>query len=65
MKEIVAVIGSIVGIQGVLGFVGRTYSDQDWGLLQIWFHPPTPLYIALAVVGGAMALWGEAARKRA
>ncbi|MFI0980222.1 hypothetical protein ACH4SP_24850 [Streptomyces sp. NPDC021093] len=63
-NEIVLTIGWVVAIQGVLGFVGRTWFDNDWGLLHLWFTPPTALYIAMAVVGAALAYVGETAKKR-
>ncbi|WP_433546285.1 hypothetical protein ACQPZG_15105 [Streptomyces sp. CA-294286] len=64
-SEIVAVMGWIIGIQGVLGFSGRTWGDRDWGLLHLWFSPPTAVYLAMALVGAALAYWGETAKKRA
>ncbi|MFJ6696220.1 hypothetical protein ACIQM4_09115 [Streptomyces sp. NPDC091272] len=63
-NEIVLTVGWVLGIQGVLGFVGRTWFDKDWGLLTLWFDPPSALYIAMAVVGGALAVLGETAKKR-
>jgi hypothetical protein len=64
-SEIVALIGWVVGIQGVLGFAGRTWGSGDWGLLHLWFAPHVAVYVAMALVGAALALWGETARKRA
>ncbi|MFF0740450.1 hypothetical protein ACFYVL_08600 [Streptomyces sp. NPDC004111] len=58
-----AIIGWVVGIQGVLGFVGRTWFDNDWGLLQMWFTPPTAVYIAMAVIGAVLAFVGESGKK--
>ncbi|MEV6401092.1 hypothetical protein AB0M39_41025 [Streptomyces sp. NPDC051907] len=65
MKEIIAIIGWVVGIQGALGVAGRNFGDGPWGLLHKWWEIPTGGYIALAVVGLAMAVWGERTKKRA
>ncbi|MCF3123657.1 hypothetical protein IPZ68_28700 [Streptomyces arenae] len=65
MKQIIAIVGWIVGIQGALGVVGRTFGDKPWGALHQWWDISTPLYVLLAVVGGALALYGESAKARA
>ncbi|MCX5205033.1 hypothetical protein OG897_26695 [Streptomyces sp. NBC_00237] len=64
-NELLAIIGWVVGIQGVLGFAGRTWSDGDWGLLHLWFTPPTALYIAMAILGLSLGIAGDLARKKA
>ncbi|WP_228983569.1 hypothetical protein [Streptomyces sp. DH12] len=64
MKELVALIGWVAGIQGALGVAGRYFGDHPWGLLQKWWDVPTPAYVALAVVGALLAAYGETARLR-
>ncbi|WP_434594509.1 hypothetical protein [Streptomyces sp. A5-4] len=64
MKETVAIIGWVVGIQGALGVLGRTFGDGPWGLLHRWWEIPTAGYAALAVVGAVLAVWGEAGRRK-
>ncbi|MEU6949784.1 MULTISPECIES: hypothetical protein [unclassified Streptomyces] len=64
-NEVIAVIGWITLVQGALGAGGQTFGDKAWGLLQKWWDIPTAGYLALAVVGLALALWGETAKKRA
>ncbi|MFE0178288.1 hypothetical protein ACFWZ2_38880 [Streptomyces sp. NPDC059002] len=69
MKEIIAIVGWVVGIQGGLGAAGRIFGDEPWGLLHKWWDVPTPLYLVLLVAGAALALYGElgkhAAKSRA
>ncbi|MDJ0465601.1 hypothetical protein [Streptomyces sp. H27-C3] len=64
MKETVAIIGWVVGIQGALGVLGRTFGDNPWGLLQQWWEIPTAGYAALAIAGAALAAWGEGGRRK-
>ncbi|MGR8009060.1 hypothetical protein [Streptomyces hypolithicus] len=64
MKEVVALIGWVVGIQGALGVIGSIVGDGPWGLLQKWWDIPTAGYLVLAVVGAALAVWGESARRK-
>ncbi|MFF3321169.1 hypothetical protein [Streptomyces sp. NPDC002889] len=65
MKEIVAVIGWVVGVQGTLGVAGRTFGEGPWGLLHKWWEIPTAGYAVIAVVGLVIAVYGETAKKRA
>lgn len=65
MKELIAIVGWFVGIQGVLGVAGRTFGDGPWGLLQQWWDVPTAGYVLLAVVGAGLAVYGETAKVRA
>ncbi|MEE1751884.1 hypothetical protein [Streptomyces sp. SP18CS02] len=65
MKEIVAVIGWIVGVQGALGAAGRTWGDGPWGLLDKWWDIPTAGYVVIMLAGAALAVYGEAAKQRA
>ncbi|MFF9915809.1 hypothetical protein [Streptomyces sp. NPDC013457] len=64
-NDVIAVIGWITLVQGALGAGGQIFGDKPWGLLQKWWDIPTAGYLALAVVGAALALWGETAKKRA
>ncbi|MFF7182913.1 hypothetical protein [Streptomyces sp. NPDC008121] len=64
-NETIAVIGWVTLVQGVLGAGGRMFGDQPWGLLHKWWDIPTAGYIALAIVGVAIAAWGEVTKKRA
>ncbi|MFV0128428.1 hypothetical protein ACLGI4_12025 [Streptomyces sp. HMX112] len=64
MREIVAVIGWIVGVQGALGIAGRVFGDGPWGLIAKWWEIPTAGYAALAVAGLALGAYGERARAR-
>ncbi|MFE6166218.1 hypothetical protein ACFQ7F_45850 [Streptomyces sp. NPDC056486] len=65
MKEIISIVGWVAGIQGALGFAGRLFGDEPWGLLQKWWDIPTPGYLALFIVGAALAIWGESSKQRA
>ncbi|QGV79213.1 hypothetical protein [Streptomyces ficellus] len=65
MKEIVAVIGWVAGIQGVLGVAGRIFGDGPWGLLHKWWEIPTAGYAVIAVAGAVLAVYGETAKTRA
>ncbi|WP_367044117.1 hypothetical protein [Streptomyces sp. Je 1-332] len=65
MKEIIAIVGWVLGIQGALGAAGRIFGDEPWGLLQKWWDVPTPAYLALFALGAALAIWGETSKKRA
>ncbi|MGW7076712.1 hypothetical protein [Streptomyces sp. NPDC054866] len=65
MKEIIAIVGWVVGIQGALGAAGRIFGDESWGLIHKWWDVPTPGYIALFAVGAALAIWGETSKNRA
>lgn len=63
MKETVEIVGWVLGIRGAIGVTGRVLSDSDRGLVHtVIDSPPTALYVVLAVVGAAPALWGEATR---
>ncbi|MEU6995666.1 hypothetical protein ABZ953_34060 [Streptomyces sp. NPDC046465] len=64
MKELIAIAGWILGVQGALGVAGRVFDDEAWGVLQNWWHVPTPLYVVLFLAGTGVAFYGEAARKR-
>ncbi|WP_236242766.1 hypothetical protein [Streptomyces sp. CC228A] len=65
MRELVALVGWLVGIQGVLGIAGRAFGDHPWGLLHRWWDIPTPGYAVLALVGAALAVYRETAKARA
>ncbi|MEV8016928.1 hypothetical protein AB0O76_11375 [Streptomyces sp. NPDC086554] len=65
MREIIAIVGWVAGIQGGLGFFGRVFGDGSWGLVQKWWDVPTPGYLAMFLVGAALAFWGETTKKRA
>ncbi|MGH4032373.1 hypothetical protein ACQB60_25935 [Actinomycetota bacterium Odt1-20B] len=65
MKEIITIIGWVVGIQGALGVLGRLFTGDSWGLLQKWWDIPTPGYLVLFVLGAALAIWGETSKQRA
>lgn len=64
MKQIIAIVGWVVGIQGALGFAGRHFGDEPWGLFKQWWDIPTAGYLALLLVGAALAFWGESGKKR-
>ncbi|WP_327703562.1 hypothetical protein [Streptomyces decoyicus] len=57
-------LGFIIMIQGVMGFVGQVFFDGAWGLLPHWFDLPSAAYVGLFAAGAALAVWGDAARKR-
>ncbi|MEU4200394.1 hypothetical protein [Streptomyces sp. NPDC045470] len=65
MREIIGVLGIIVAIQGVMGALGRIFTDSTgWGILPHWYDLPTLAYAGMAAAGLALAVWGEAAKKR-
>ncbi|MER8046046.1 hypothetical protein [Streptomyces sp. NPDC094032] len=63
-NEALAVIGWIALVQGGLGAGGRLFGDGPWGLLQKWWDIPTAGYLALLVVGIALAAVGETAKAK-
>lgn len=65
MKQLIALIGWFVGIQGVLGVAGRTFGDGPWGLLHRWWEIPTAGYVVIALVGAGIAVYGETAKQPA
>ncbi|MEW2524248.1 hypothetical protein [Streptomyces sp. NPDC047071] len=65
MKDIIALVGWVVGIQGALGFLGRVFGGDSWGLIQKWWDVPTAGYAALFVVGAVLAVYGEFGKARA
>ncbi|MDG4858975.1 hypothetical protein P8605_12555 [Streptomyces sp. T-3] len=65
LREVLAIIGWVAGIQGALGAVGRLTTGNDWGMLHRWFDPPIALYVVLAVLGFALAAYTERDRQRA
>ncbi|WP_149182358.1 hypothetical protein [Streptomyces sp. TRM49041] len=65
MKELVAVVGWVVGIQGALGIAGKVFSEEPWGLLHKWWEIPTAGYAVIALVGAAIAVYGETSKRRA
>ncbi|MFJ3903127.1 hypothetical protein [Streptomyces sp. NPDC090025] len=64
-NEAIAVIGWIALVQGALGFAGRVFGDEPWGLLQKWWDIPNAGYIALFAVGVVLAFWGEGTKAKA
>ncbi|WP_327354249.1 hypothetical protein [Streptomyces sp. NBC_01304] len=65
LREVVSIVGWIVGVQGALGAVGRLTTGNDWGLVHKWFDPPIALYVVMAVAGFCLAAYGESARQKA
>ncbi|WP_282797799.1 hypothetical protein [Streptomyces sp. CC224B] len=59
MKEITAVVGWVVGIQGALGLLGKLFGGNSWGLVHKWWDVPTAGYAVLLVLGAALAFLGE------
>lgn len=51
-------------MQGVMGFIGQTFSDGAWGVLPHFFDLPTACYLLLFAAGVALLAWGEVDRKR-
>uniref|UniRef100_A0AAU2UWN8 Uncharacterized protein n=1 Tax=Streptomyces sp. NBC_00003 TaxID=2903608 RepID=A0AAU2UWN8_9ACTN len=64
-KQVVGPIGWVVGIQGALGFAGEQFGNGPWGFLHKLIDVPRPGYLALAVLGAALAVWAETGRKQA
>ncbi|MFD5554938.1 MULTISPECIES: hypothetical protein [unclassified Streptomyces] len=64
MKEILAIVGWVVGIQGGLGLFGPVFGDQPMGLLHLWFDLPAAVYAVLLVGGLALGVWADVSRKR-
>ncbi|MFD9068594.1 hypothetical protein [Streptomyces lasiicapitis] len=65
MREIIAIIGWIVGVQGALGLAGRLFGDDPWGLVQKWWDVPPAGYVVLLVVGAGLVFYGEQGKARA
>ncbi len=59
------IIGVFVAIQGLLGFVGGTFSDGPWGLLHRWVDIPSWAYLGLVLAGAVLVIWGEHAKDNA
>ncbi|MCT9094141.1 hypothetical protein N4G70_35640 [Streptomyces sp. ASQP_92] len=62
-RQVLGGLGWVVGIQGVLGFAGAWFGDGPWGFLHKLVDVPTAGYLALAVAGIALAVWGETGKK--
>lgn len=58
------IIGIVVLIQGVLGFVGPAFFGTDLGLLHLWVDLPPVANVGVAVAGGVVALLGARGRMR-
>ncbi|MEI5102308.1 hypothetical protein RB200_32180 [Streptomyces sp. PmtG] len=65
MREIVAIVGWVVGIQGALGLAGNLFGNGSWGLIHKWWDVPTAGYAVLLVLGVALAAYGERSKVRA
>ncbi|RFU82826.1 hypothetical protein DY218_30895 [Streptomyces triticagri] len=63
MKQIIGILGWIIGIQGALGLIGRLTTGNDWGMLRAWFEPHPFVYAAMVVVGFLLALPDERRRR--
>ncbi|MBB5080217.1 hypothetical protein [Nonomuraea endophytica] len=59
-----AIVGFILLIQGVAGFVGLTFFDSKWGLLHRVAEVPNWGYLAIGLVGAGLVMWGESAKKK-
>ncbi|WP_190137308.1 hypothetical protein [Streptomyces longispororuber] len=59
MKDITAIVGWVVGIQGALGLLGKLFTGESWGLIHKWWDVPTAGYAVLLVLGAALAFLGE------
>ncbi|MFE0188306.1 hypothetical protein [Streptomyces sp. NPDC058989] len=57
-------IGSIVMIQGAVGFIGQMFFDGAWGLLPHWVELPSIAYVGVFAAGAALAVWGDLDKKR-
>jgi hypothetical protein len=64
MRGLIGFICFIAIVQGLGGFIGRTWFDNDWGFLDRLVDLPTPGYLGVALAGLAVLVWSEAARKR-
>ncbi|WP_093799673.1 hypothetical protein [Streptomyces sp. Wb2n-11] len=64
MRGITGTVGWVIGVQGAPGVAGSVFGDHPWGLLQQWWVVPAGGYVALAVAGAVLALWGGAARRK-
>ncbi|MET7363954.1 hypothetical protein ABZS76_36690 [Streptomyces sp. NPDC005562] len=64
MREIIAIVGWVTGIQGALGVAGRVVGDEPWGMLHNWWDVPTPLYVVLFLAGTGLAFYAEDAKRR-
>ncbi|MCM2394014.1 hypothetical protein [Streptomyces albipurpureus] len=63
-NEIILTIGWVAAIQGVLGAAGQIFGDDPWGLLHLWWNIPVGGYLAIFLVGAAIAFMGETTRRR-
>ncbi|GGV12516.1 hypothetical protein GCM10010260_59060 [Streptomyces filipinensis] len=56
-------IGYVVGAQGLVSFVSRTFFGTEWGWLHNVVDLPSTAYLGIVVVGLALIVGGVKTRK--
>ncbi|MFB9593474.1 hypothetical protein [Streptomyces racemochromogenes] len=58
-------IGYVIGAQGLVGFVSRTFFGTEWGWLHKVVDLPSTAYLGVIAVGLALVAGGVTTRKTA
>ncbi|RSS52252.1 hypothetical protein EF912_19835 [Streptomyces sp. WAC07061] len=58
-------IGYVIGAQGLVGFVSRTFFGTEWGWLHKVVDLPSTAYLGVIAVGLALVAGGVTTRKAA
>jgi hypothetical protein len=56
-------IGIIAIIQGLGGFVGRVWFDNEWGFVGRLVDLPVVAYLGIAAAGAALLVWADNDKK--
>ncbi|MFI5527725.1 hypothetical protein ACIA8O_04120 [Kitasatospora sp. NPDC051853] len=60
---IIESLGYVVGAQGLLGFVSRTFFGAEWGWLHKIVELPSPAHLGVVAGGAVLVLGGMRLRK--
>ncbi|MGW4649731.1 hypothetical protein [Kitasatospora sp. NPDC004289] len=61
---IIESIGYVVGAQGLIGFVSRTFFGVEWGWAHKLVDLPSPAYLGAVAAGAALVLGGMRLRRQ-
>ncbi|GAA2995443.1 hypothetical protein GCM10020229_04970 [Kitasatospora albolonga] len=56
-------IGYVVGAQGLLGFVSRTFFGAEWGWVHKLVELPPPAHLGVVAAGAALVIGGVRLRR--